>query len=165
MFKTWKKGVTIAEMIVALAVVSVVSTIVLSFCVLVNARSVVATAKLEALQDMEMVESVCESWVSSIRSDDKSLKLVNNQLVTESDAGTLTWNATTQTLSATFASRTQTVVSNRIKRVIFDLKTNSDNDVLLFVTVSYSIPKAEDTNTFDILTKTFCVAPHVGDII
>ena len=56
--KIIKKGATIAEMIVALAVVAVVSTVVLTFATLVHTRSIIASAKLEALQDMTLQDGL-----------------------------------------------------------------------------------------------------------
>ena len=166
--KIFKKGATIAEMIVALAVVAVVSTVVLTFATLVHTRSIIASAKLEALQDMTSVEAICESWLSDMLKKNADIEIQEEMIVAEVSGGEkyyLYWNG--DKVYAEFTPGVPTkFTSKRIKGIKFSSIDNPDeDDLILFVKVGYVLPMPTDTDRTYNVIKTFCVNPYVGDNI
>lgn len=62
MKKNARRGVTMAELCIAIAVISIVSTMVVSFSVLVAERNNSANAKLETITDINFIETMVEEW-------------------------------------------------------------------------------------------------------
>jgi len=179
--KIFKKGATIAEMIVALAVVAVVSTVVLTFATLVHTRSIIASAKLEALQDMTSVEAICESWLSDMLKKDAVIdftpdryKFVNGDSESNAYYGivatigdeeyTIYWGSNALYAKFFGQSDTSVFVSDRISGIVFSSIKDPD-DLILFVKVGYVLPMPTDTDRTYNVIKTFCVNPYVGDNI
>ena len=67
MFSKRLKGASIAEMIIVIAVLSIISTIVVSFIVMSNENIRASNQKVDALNDIAVVESIVESWVKDMR--------------------------------------------------------------------------------------------------
>ena len=63
MQRNYRKGVTLAEMCIVLAVVAIVSLSVASFATMAGGRGTAAATKLDAMGDLEIVEAVVESWI------------------------------------------------------------------------------------------------------
>ena len=57
------KGSTIAEMIIVIAVLAIISTIVLSFVIVSNETVRSSNSKVDALNDIAVAESIVSSWV------------------------------------------------------------------------------------------------------
>ena len=62
-----RHGVTLVELVVVLAILSIVTTMVVSFNVIVNQRRAESQAKLEVLQDVRVAEAMIESWINSTK--------------------------------------------------------------------------------------------------
>lgn len=60
-----KRGMTMAELCVAMAVISIVATMVVSFSVLISERSKSATSKQETITDINLIESIVEDWIKA----------------------------------------------------------------------------------------------------
>ena len=59
------RGATIAELIIVLAVLTIISTIVISFVVMSNENVRNSSQKVDALNDIAVVESIVNNWLSS----------------------------------------------------------------------------------------------------
>lgn len=60
-----KRGMTMAELCVAMAVISIVATMVVSFSVLISERSKSATSKQKTITDINLIESIVEDWINA----------------------------------------------------------------------------------------------------
>ncbi len=63
-----RKGISIAEMCVVLAVVAVVAVSVTSFTLLVSAQTKASVIKINAMDDLELAEKITEDWISKMLS-------------------------------------------------------------------------------------------------
>ena len=97
---TSKKGVTLAELVVIIAVLSIISTMVISFVVMTGESVSSSKQKADALNDLAIVESMMESWLDTELKDldaidsKKDLILINgsNQLSYDKDTKQLIIN-------------------------------------------------------------------------
>lgn len=73
--KKVRKGSTLAEICVVLAVVSIVSTVVLSFCMMANRRAVASANRLRIMEERKMIETIVETWCDSMAAAGKAISL------------------------------------------------------------------------------------------
>ena len=59
------RGVTLTEVIIVLAVIAIISTIVISFIVVSNENVRISSQKVDALNDITVVESLIDGWFST----------------------------------------------------------------------------------------------------
>lgn len=65
MTKQGRKGFTLAELAVVLAVLAVISGMVVTFTLMAGSSSEISSARLSALQDIRVAEAIIEGFVSS----------------------------------------------------------------------------------------------------
>ena len=73
--KKVRKGSTLAEICVVLAVVSIVSTVVLSFCMMANRRAVASANHLRIMEERKMIETIVETWCDSMVAAGKDISI------------------------------------------------------------------------------------------
>ena len=61
-----RKGFTLSELCIVLALVAMVSTIVISFCLIMNKRSVISRARLDIVNEVNAVETFVEQWADKM---------------------------------------------------------------------------------------------------
>ena len=147
MKKCEKRGFTVAELCIVLAVISIVSTVVISFTAMVTQRSKISRAQLSALQDIELIETLVEAHIESVS---------NNP----GESVSVGWNNDTKQLTVGGATYT----FEDIKEIVFTtLPENTENatDILYICKVTYQIPYEKNTTH----TYTFCVNPYVGETV
>lgn len=169
-----KKGTTLVELAVVLAVISIISTIVISFSLMVGRRVRVSRAKLEAMQDVKVIETIAEGWINVMRENGATFTVENNMLKAEipsnGDPFTLSYDSAAKTLTGTLSGdrAPMTYISERVTSIGFDIypteNINPGASVLFFFHAEYSVPFVDDGSdkTFDYI---FCVNPRVGHII
>jgi type II secretory pathway pseudopilin PulG len=153
-----RKGVTIAETMVALALVSIMITLVVSF-VLSITKQTKANASNDAMRrDCILIESAAERWMN---------KLVGQPISNSTDKKTLT--ATVDSTTYTLKFENNAIVgtlpngenikfyTESVTKITFELLKN-DSELLLICTVTCKYQEGENTEEFKI-----CVNPHVGD--
>lgn len=59
------RGATLAEMMIVLGVLALISTIVISFVIMSNENVRTSRQKVDALNDIAVVESIMDNWLSS----------------------------------------------------------------------------------------------------
>lgn len=155
---------TLAEIMVCLAVVAIAITMVVSFAMLMSERTKASRARLETQQDLTLIETVAENWLDRMSGLNASFSLSDNRksvtaAVTETVEGVET--EATYTLGFSYGSFTGTlpggetisVPTEQIEGVVFSLEGNG-SDVLFFCTVT----TAEDEITF-------AINPRIGEIV
>lgn len=184
-YQSKRKGTTLTEMVVILAVLAIISTVVVSFSLAVSRRVRVSSAKLEAMQDVEVIEALTESWINALREQGATFELkstdgseISNNDLTDhavlyasvpgaTDAYTLRYNYATKTLEGNLPdgeSKKIEYTSNLITKIEFTVKpgpVNSGSPGLFICKVEYTVPLvgSDTDNKFD---YTFCVNPRVG---
>ena len=86
------KGATLVELIVVISVLAIISTIVVSFVMMSNENVQNSRKKVDALNDIAVVESYVDAWVekqvlsgSDITPIESGLESNGNKLIIESD--------------------------------------------------------------------------------
>ncbi len=130
-----RRGFTLTELAVVLAVLAIVTTMIVSFNALVSNRRAVSQARLDALNDIKVAEAVIENYIEK--------------------------NGTSADIS--FADHvltvgTRTVTLERVTNITFD--TQGEADTIYFCTLEYTIPGQAAPESY-----TFCVYPYVGEAI
>ena len=168
-----KKGATLAEMCIVMAVVAIVSLSVTSFATMASGRGTAAATKLDAMGDLEIVEAVVESWILEATKDPENVinidpEVSNKITATKNDpatSGSIMFDR--QTLNVTFPNVDDAVLYRlkSIKGVQFAEETRGDGEreiSLYYCTVTYQYRNGIVTKD---QTYTFCVYPRVGEIV
>lgn len=175
-----RRGATLAEIMVALALVAIMIVMVVSFALLLSDRTQANSENLSIQQERAMIKSGVETWLTAIIKENAALSLnaANPEtLVTESAAGLEIVRPGSETsgcavwaerngktpLSLTFAygalkgqlpdGKTVTVRAQHTETIAFYLVKNE-------LTAEYLL-YCSSTDTLG--TYTFCVNPHVGE--
>ena len=159
-----RKGATLAELMVVLVVISIISFVVVSFTVTVSNKAKNSRSFAAALSEVQMVEAVVEGWIEqnsvesfsvqdetilSITKDETNIKFVYNTILetTKKDG-----NVETKNLCYT----------ETIQSITFDMESK-EGDYIIFCYVTYEVVLTNETK--ETLTHTFTINPRVGDSI
>lgn len=175
MVKTAKvrKGVTIAEIMVALALVSIMITLVVSF-VLSITRQTKANASNDAMRrDCILIESAAERWMNKIskaHSNGEITFVMNDTAENEAEKCKVTSikdNDSEETYDIKFENNAIVgtlpneenikFYTESVTEITFEL-LNNNSELLLICTVTCKYQEGDKTEEFKI-----CVNPHVGD--
>ena len=152
--KRIRKGSTLAEICVVLAVVSIVSTVVLSFCMMANRRAVASANRLRIMEERKMIETIVETWCDSMAAEEQdiSLEFINSQ-ITLDRSGMLTATMPEGPDIQFKCDAAKTMMFNVIP---------SENDVLIVCTVEFNAIGADLINPPKYV---FVVNPRSGESI
>ena len=149
-----RRGMTVSELMVVLAVLTIVIVMVVSFSTMVGSTSKLAKAKLDALNDIRLAESVIEGFIeengnSLDHLDHTSLGNENNRAKFESDGNLHIYygDPNRQNLSLKLEN---------VKSITFD--TIGETDKIYYCTITYEIGGSD-------FNYTFCVNPYAGEKI
>jgi len=161
-----RKGITLSEICIVLAVVSIVSLAVVSFAAMATGRGATGTDKLKVMQDIELLEAMVDNWFNEVYIFDNNT-LVRPEVVDESPnvlavGDKKLWlengNLYTQFSEENIRTyRFETVTELKFKR----LRQGSDD--IYFCTVTYAYRRGQNTPVEE--TYTFCINPRVGESI
>lgn len=149
-----RRGVTLAEIMVALALVSIMITMVVSFAMLISERTQ-ANAQNDAMRrDGELVRTGAERWLDAVTLAGGSVTASGNQVTAGEATLSYQYGSLRGVLPGgeSFTLRTESVTS-----VAFEVKTNG-TDALLFCFVTCEDPEADTPAVF-----TICVNARVGE--
>ena len=136
MVKRTRKGATLTELVVVLAVLATISTIVISFVMVSNENVRSSREKAEALGDVDVVESLVESWVEKQISNGYVISITDNYLSSkqlENPKSTLKFNDGVLSSVEDNISYTSSTVSD------IDFSVESDNFVICKITYEINI--------------------------
>ncbi len=156
-----RRGATLAEIMVSVALVSVMIVMALSFTQFITQRTKANAANDAVLQDRQKTESVLESWVDILVSQGAVFS------VDEGDTGLLIASAGEEEYTLRFTSGRVTATlpndkelnlhTETVTEINFDIMKNGD-DFLLFCTVI-----SENAYSGGESSCTLCVNPRVGE--
>ena len=170
----FRRGMTLAEIMICIAVVAIAVVMVVSFSISMGDRMERGGAQLEAREELELVESITESWLNSLLTGGAKFE----ETADWTDALTATGTAPVEgepapqyTLRVQYKTLTGTrpdaedirVRTEYVTGAAFYVAQNgSDTDTLFYCRVTYQIPMS-GSNRMQTLTHVFCVNPHVGE--
>ncbi len=157
-----KSGVTLAELCVVLAVISVCAVMVVSFSLVVSRRSAAAEARLALMEDVTSLEVVVENWVDRLALVNATFTANGSQLVATVDGVDYTCTFDGERLVGTLPDGTaMTYLPTAVTALSFSA-AQKPTDRMFFCTVTYVFPYESEG---DRAPYTFCVNPHVGDVV
>lgn len=169
--QTGRKGTTLAELCVVLALVAIVSTMVVSFSLLMSQRVTLSTTRLNVMNDLESVDAIAEGWLGQMKLLGAELSLQTHentgrkwiQAKKDAQTYTLSFDEEEKMLKGTLPDGEDMVFApTAVRGIEFDQVENwNKTDRLFFYTVIYNLPGADGSNGQQ--TQTFCANPRVGE--
>ena len=138
-----RKGFTLSELCIVLALVAMVSTIVISFCLIMNKRSVISRARLDIVNEVNAVETFIEQWADKMTEQ--------GAVFGKTEDGSLLATVNNVDYKATFvngelkasvpdSANEMTFATTRIESMAFDL-VSKDGDRMFFCTATALLPQ------------------------
>ena len=158
-----KRGFTLSELCIVLALVAVVATIVTSFCLVVHQRSVISSARLNIVNEVNVVETFVERWVDKMSEKGATFSIAED--------GTLTATLDGVDYEATFSEGVfngavpsddngMTFSTTSIDSVVFEVESKN-GDTIFFCTATALLPQVNGDAKEE--KYTFCVNSRIGE--
>ena len=168
-----RKGATLAELVIVLAVVVIAAGMVVSFSSMMHGAQGISNARHEALQDVRVAEALIESFIENnageikIQEDGAGSKgdviyigdTYENRksfiyLGSDGDGNALIYVIQGEGEN----SDIKPVISLKSAKSISFVEEKGTNDTLYYCTITYSVADAPHSYTY-----TFCVNPYAGE--
>ena len=158
-----RKGFTLSELCIVLALEAIVSTIVISFCLIMNKRSAISRARLDIVNEVNAVETLIEKWVDKMseqgavfgKAEDGSLVATVNKVV---------YNATFVNgefkASVPDGDNEMAFATTSIDSVVFEVESKN-GDTIFFCTATALLPQVNGEAKEE--KYTFCVNSRIGE--
>ena len=159
---TLKKGSTLTEMCVVLAVVSIVALAVVSFTTMVGARSAVGAAKLKMMEDRQLTKVILESWLNQLTEENAVITADENGLRATVDGEVFSVALEEELLTAAIPDGDPLFCPiHTLTRLTFDSMSHA-GDAIYFCTAEYELPNPSG----GVIQRsfTFALNPHIGDV-
>ena len=165
-----RRGVTLAEIMVAIALVAVMCTMVVSFTMLMTRRTRANQISDSMRQDCQKIEAAVEGWLNTMNEEGASIDATIGEertalLVAEKEGVSCTLQFSYNTLTGNLSSDAEsenkalTVRTETVAKVEFAV-LNNDSDCLVICYVTCQNPETQESVEY-----TFCINPRVGDSI
>ncbi len=165
-----RKGVTLAEMAIVMAVIAIVSLSVVSFVMITSGRGTNSIAKLNVMEEIELVESFVDQWFQAVAleenaaTDGAKIQIGDDtgdmSKVSYSNSAQLSLKNYVLTIEFPKVSDYSTYHFEKVQKLVFDFASSQSGDILYFCTVTYEQEEDGAKQTY-----TFCINPRVGEII
>lgn len=154
-----KRGFTLTELVVVIAVLAIISTMVVSFSVMVNGSQRLAKAKVEALGDIRLAESVIENFINDASDSNNTNCYRSETMLANIEGDTLTFENGALNINKT-GGENSTVNFEHITNITFSYHSTKENgaDTIYYCKITYIVGDHE----YD---YTFCVNPYAGETI
>ena len=156
-------GVSIAEITVVLALISIVSLSIVSFTTMLSAHSSSIATKLKVEEDIEACNTVIKNWVDIILRDySADITITDNTLCANIDSNNYKIILEDNTLTAEFPDRQNlTLEISKLTSLHFE-KFETEKDELYLCTATYKLPRiSQEEVTKEIK---FFINSHIGDV-
>lgn len=141
--KSNRRGFTLAELTVVLAVLVIISTMVVSFAVMVSNSRQTSTARLEALQDIRVCEAVVEGFIEGNTIIDFSRDALTGY--NESSETTTTLSFTKNEDEGILSSSGNGIILESVTAISF---SRTEDTFLYFCTIKYTVGNGKYSYTF-----------------
>lgn len=158
------RGVTLAELCIVMAVIAIVSTMVVSFTVLMQARTRVIAADRDTVSDLGTVESALDTFIRRYDSDKNTLSsgenssalLLNNTFALKLSTDEETGEVDAIVITDDKGNATTSLPLHTVTKLEFEIVKESENDsALVICTVTYTRTSGSGQTTG---TATICHA-------
>ena len=158
-----RKGFTLSELCIVLALVAIVSTIVISFCLIMNKRSAISRARLDIVNEVNAVETLIEKWVDKMSEQ--------GAVFGKAEDGSLLATVNNVDYKATFVNgelkasvpdgdNEMALATTRIESIAFGM-VSKDGDTMFFCTATALLPQVNGEAKEE--KYTFCVNSRIGE--
>ncbi len=157
MKKLGKKGVTLAELVVVLAMLAIVSTMVTSFCILVNNYHGVNQQRAAITERLAGVEKTVANFILECEGDNR-IVTATATTVTVSDTAldkTYTLTVSGETLIAVSPQGETRLQIKELQSFTFELKKGTSGKALILCTAYYLPPHVKNDPTPQKVTYAF----------
>ena len=165
-----RRGVTLAEIMVAIALVAIMCTMVVSFTMLMAERTRGNQISDTMRQDCQKIEAAVEGWLNAMNKEGASVDATTGEertasVVAKNEGVSYTLQFSYNTLTGTLPSAGEsegndlTVRTEAVAKVEFAVMTKG-SDYLVFCYVTCKNPETQESVEY-----TFCINPRVGDSI
>ena len=176
-----RKGATLAELMIVLAVLVIAAGMVVSFSSMMHGAQGISNARHEALQDVRVAESLIEGFIENNEGAAQKVEIDENgslKFIDENDKtatlGFFSSNVVSMINIINYDDSNAQLQLENIDSIVFNIETNAGpeytmrdedgrlyrllfpTDVLYYCTITYEVA---DTS----YTYTFCVNPYVGE--
>lgn len=157
-----RKGITLAEVVVVLAVIAIVSMIVVSFTMMVNRKSLMSNAKADVVGEIRLVEKVVDTWIGKQESSGATFVVDNNELTAIIGESVYRLYIEDNKILGNLPNGES--ISYDIKKIdnISFEKIEKGTDEIFFCTLDYHFLEGLEE---DVYSYIFCVNEYVGDIL
>ena len=143
--KNLRRGATLTEIMVVIAVVAIVAVLVVSFSTMVSSSRELAQAKLDALQDIRLAETIIENFI------------VDSANKGEVDTDSIYFNGGYLVINRGEINNNTVLQLESVTGIRFDI-LEKENDTIYYCTISYEVGGTP-------FEYTFCVNPYAGEEI
>ena len=158
-----KKGSTLTEMCVVLAVVSIVALAVVSFTTMVGARSGVGAAKLNMLEDRQLTKVVLSAWIDRLTAEDATFMTDEhgNIFAAVDEEVFSVFLAPDRIAAPVPGGEMLSCPVSTLTSLKFEQMTHENGDAIFFCTAEYELPNPAGGTI--LRSFTFTVNPHIGE--
>ena len=155
-----KKGATLVELSVVIAVLSIISTMVVSFSIFLSERTKTTVKANDLMQDIVSTKTITKSWVENLTTLDAEFYCQDGVLSASIDQNEYLITLNDGTLSATMPNgQTLSVKLNVITEIRFNKQTNSSGSETIYICKAFY--QADNGVKY----FAFAINPFVGDIV
>lgn len=156
--KNLRRGATLTELMVVIAVIAIVAVMVVSFSAMVSGGREMAQAKLDALQDIRLAESVIENFIEEYHSGidvyETKLEYKEDENSEETDSISFMGGY----LEVIRDGNTSRITLETVSSVTFE-KYEKGTDAIYYCKITYNVGGTKPES------YTFCVNPYAGEEI
>lgn len=157
-----KKGMTIAELTVVLAVIAIVSTIVVSFSIMVHQQTLISNSKVDAVADIRVVENIIDGWIYRQEKEGYEISLEGNVLKSVKEGSEYTLTFVDNKIVGTLVDGDELFYNtSTIESIEYEIFAK-DTDMLIICTINYYVSNGTELVLDSYI---FCVNQYIGDII
>lgn len=159
-----KKGFTIVELVIVLAVLVIAAGMVVTFSSMMHGAQGVSNARYEALQDVRVAESLIESFIENNVGAASDVGLIENRSLSFTHKNDAEKTAKISFHYSNFVkiitvkgydTEPVTMQFEHIKDITF-MMVEATTDTLYYCTITYDVGGTD-------FNYTFCVNPYVGE--
>ncbi|MBR2617628.1 MAG: type II secretion system protein [Clostridia bacterium] len=157
MNKLGKKGVTLAELVVVLAMLAIVSTMVTSFCILVNNYHAINRKRAEITERLSGIERTVSDFILESEGEHRTITATANKVtVRDTQTGnTYTLTLSGETLIAVSPQGETRLSVKELESFTFQLNTSPSGNALLICKATYLPPHVKANPTPQTVTYAF----------
>ena len=158
--KNLRRGATLTELMVVIAVIAIVAVMVVSFSAMVSGGREMAQAKLDALQDIRLAESVIENFIEENANNGYIVSVEDGGKHLFGSVGKLVFYEEINSLFIHYNDDSKQPLTIKLESVTgITFTEHGTDDKIYYCTITYDIGGTNNER------YTFCVNPYAGEKI